>query len=162
VDSALALRWRRATFVASAVAVLELAVLVAAGVYLVGRRISHDVKARAARAAVAPPRRVAPVRAAIVPRLPRSETSVLVLNGNGIAGAATAGAARLTKLGYVIGGVGDAPQPVVRTTVMYSPGFRAEAERLARDLRVHVVGPLDGLRPTQLMGAHLALVLGRV
>jgi hypothetical protein len=37
---------------------------------------------------------------------------------------------------------------------------RLEAERLARDLRVRLVAPLDGLRRRDLHGAHLVLVLG--
>ncbi len=44
---------------------------------------------------------------------------------------------------------------------MFQPGLRAEALRLARDLHVRVVSPLDGLRPRDLHGAKLALVLGR-
>ena len=43
---------------------------------------------------------------------------------------------------------------------MYRPGRRAEAERLAKDVRAKVVAPLDGLRLRDLMGAHVALVLG--
>jgi hypothetical protein len=43
---------------------------------------------------------------------------------------------------------------------MYRTGYRGEALRLARDLKLKVVGPLDGVRPKELMGAHLALVLG--
>ena len=36
-----------------------------------------------------------------------------------------------------------------------------EAQRLAADVHVKLVGPLDGLREPDLMGAHVALVLGR-
>lgn len=165
MDAAVALRWRRATIVAAAVALVELVLLAGVGVYLLGRGVSAHVKTEATKAAARPKPVAAAPRPALAvvapPTLPRDETSVLVLNGNGVAGAATAGAARLSQLGYVIGGVGDAPQQLVRTTIMYRSGFRAEAERLARDLHVHVVGPLDGLRPAQLLGAHLALVLGK-
>jgi hypothetical protein len=42
---------------------------------------------------------------------------------------------------------------------MYRPGYRGEALRLARDLRIKIVGPLDGLRIRDLMGAHVALVI---
>ena len=47
-----------------------------------------------------------------------------------------------------------------RSMIMYRAGYRAEALRLGRDLRIHAVGPLDGLRTSDLMGAHLALVVG--
>ena len=43
---------------------------------------------------------------------------------------------------------------------MYRPGFRAEGVRLARDLKVKVVGPLDGIAPSALHGGQLAVVLG--
>ena len=43
---------------------------------------------------------------------------------------------------------------------MYRPGRRPEALRLARDLGIRLVWPLDGLRPRQLHGAQLAVVLG--
>jgi hypothetical protein len=43
---------------------------------------------------------------------------------------------------------------------MYRPGFRPEAVRLARDARIAIVTPLDGLRRSQLQGAHVALILG--
>jgi hypothetical protein len=163
MDTAVVLRWRRATIFASGVAVVELLALVAVGVVILAPRVSRHVQERAVQTAAARPKPVAPVLprvVAAVARLPRAETSVLVLNGNGRAGAATAGAARLTALGYVVGGVGDAPHMLPRTTIMYRPGYRGEGERLARDLHVRVVGPLDGMRPAQLLGAHLALILG--
>jgi hypothetical protein len=43
---------------------------------------------------------------------------------------------------------------------MYRKGFRPEGVRLAADLKVKIVGPLDGLTPKDMLGAHLALVLG--
>jgi hypothetical protein len=43
---------------------------------------------------------------------------------------------------------------------MYRHGYEAEGRRLARDLHVHVVGPLDGLKLSALRGAKLAVVLG--
>jgi hypothetical protein len=43
---------------------------------------------------------------------------------------------------------------------MFRPGYRPEAVRLARDLKLKIVGPLDGLRPRDMMGAHVALIVG--
>ena len=43
---------------------------------------------------------------------------------------------------------------------MYRAGYRAEGLRLAHDLKVKVVGPLDGLAPSVLNGGQLAIVLG--
>jgi hypothetical protein len=47
----------------------------------------------------------------------------------------------------------------MRSVVMYRPGFRGEAMRLARDLRIRIVGPLDGLQIRDLMGAHVVFVV---
>jgi hypothetical protein len=43
---------------------------------------------------------------------------------------------------------------------MYRMGRRGEALRLARDLGIRLVSPLDGLRPRDLKGARLAVILG--
>ena len=48
-----------------------------------------------------------------------------------------------------------------RTLIMYRPGYEAEGARLGRDLHVRIVRPLDGMRPVQLLGAHLVLIMGR-
>ena len=43
---------------------------------------------------------------------------------------------------------------------MFKRGYAAEGRRLARDLHIRVVGPLDGLKPAALHGGQLAIVLG--
>ncbi|MGH2996352.1 MAG: LytR C-terminal domain-containing protein, partial [Gaiellaceae bacterium] len=93
--------------------------------------------------------------------LSRAETSVIVLNGNGIAGAAGAVAERARARRYVIAATGNAPRSdFPRSLVMYRPGFEGEAQRLARDLGIKRVAPLDGVRASELQGAHLALIVG--
>jgi hypothetical protein len=150
-----------ATLVASAVAALELVLLVVAGVALFARPLSKSVQAAAVRRAAAPrPAPTTPERPR-KPSLSRADTSVLVLNGNGVTGAAGAASARIRQRGYVIADVGDAGRTDYPTSVvMYRPGYRPEGLRLARDLRIKVVGPLDGLRVRDLMGGHVALVVG--
>jgi hypothetical protein len=155
--------WRTATVVLTLVAVLELAVILVAGVALLAGPMTEKAKEVAVGSAPAPeqakPRPKPP--GAKAPSLARAETSVLVLNGNGVSGAAGKAAARLRMVGYLVGGVGNAPgAEYPQSLVMYRTGYRGEALRLARDLRLKVVGPLDGVRPKELMGAHLALVLG--
>ena len=44
--------------------------------------------------------------------------------------------------------------------VMDRPGFRAEGMRLAHDLGIKVVGPLDGIHAGALDGGQLALIVG--
>ena len=85
----------------------------------------------------------------------------MVLNGGGIAGAAHDAADRVSAKGYLLGEVGNAPAETPRTLIMYRPGYEGEGRRLARDLGVRIVRPLDGMRPAQLMGAHLVLIMGR-
>lgn len=154
--------WRTATLVASGVAALELVALMILGVVLLAKPVSDQVR-QAAEAQVLAPVKVKPRRAptAGAPKLTRAETSVIVLNGNGRAGAAADSAAAVRRLGYTIGTVGNAPRTdFTRTLVMFRKGYRPEAARLARDLDLKIVGPLDGLRPADMLGAHVALVVG--
>jgi hypothetical protein len=61
----------------------------------------------------------------------------------------------------VIGQVGNAPRGGYgRSVVMYRMGRRPEALRLAHELGIRVVSPLDGLRPKDLLGAQVAVVVG--
>ncbi len=159
--------WRRATFVVGTIAALELVVLLGAGVFVLAKPISKAVTRRAETAAFPVPKQPEPAKRAtasakvVAPKLSREQTSVIVLNGNGRSGAAGNAAARLHALGYVIASTGNARrQDYAATVVMYRGGFRGEALRLARDLHVKVVGPLDGLRPAALMGGQLAIIVG--
>ncbi len=85
----------------------------------------------------------------------------MVLNGNGRTGAAASAASRVRGRGYRIGTVGNAPSTdYARSFVMYKPGFAGEGHRLAKDLRVTQVGPLDGIRAAELGRAQLVFILG--
>ncbi len=159
--------WRTATLVASLVAAIELIVLVALVLFLLAKPLAHAVQHHAEAAALAP---AAKHHAKVVhakkvpigkPKLSRAATGVFVLNGNGRTGAASAAAARLSGLGYQIRGKGNAArQDYATSVVMYKRGYAAEGVRLAHDLHVRVVGPLDGLKPSALHGGKLAIVLG--
>ena len=147
--------WRLAALVMTGIAALELLGLVVAGTALLAKPVAH-----AARAAVHTPA-AAPKKAPVRPLPPRGSVSVTVLNGNGVAGAAAATASRVRARGYVIGQVGNAPRSGYgRTVIMYRIGRRPEALRLGRDLGIRVVSPLDGLKPRDLLGAQVAVVVG--
>jgi hypothetical protein len=154
--------WRTATLVASAVAAVELVVILGAGVVLVGKPLTERMRDAARDRTLGAPAtaRKRPRIGSSVARLSRIETTVMVLNGNGVSGAAHEAAARVRARGYSIGEVGNAQRTdYMRTVVMYRPGYRGEALRLARDLRIKIVGPLDGLRVRDLLGAHVAVVV---
>ena len=157
--------WRRTALVAAAVAVLELVAIVALAVLLLGDPVAERVRAEAQGPVLPKPVKADPAprppKATRLPTLSRADTSVLVLNGNGRTGAATATAGRVGEAGYLVAGAGNAPSSSYRRSiVMYRKGRRAEGERLARDLKVRVVGPLDGVRASELMGAHVVLIVG--
>jgi LytR cell envelope-related transcriptional attenuator len=165
--------WRTATLVASGIAAVELVLLVALGVIVIGRTWLHETQSTVERRAVAKvaaqkgdrsqrsprPARPKPLGP---PSLSRRETSVLVLNGNGRTGAAAAEATIVSRRGYVVAAVGNARRATYpHSLVMYRPGYRPEGARLARDLRIRTVSPLDGLKARELLGAHLAVIVGR-
>ena len=85
----------------------------------------------------------------------------MVFNGNGLSGAAGEAAGRLQNLGYKVAGTANAGhQNYATSVVMYRSGFRAEGLRLARDLGIKVVGPLDGIHAGALDGGQLAVIVG--
>ena len=92
---------------------------------------------------------------------PRAHVRIMVLNGNGQAGAAGDEAARLEHLGYKVAGAANAQrQDYATSVVMYRDGWRAEGLRLAKDLGVKVVGPLDGVPASALQGGQLLVIVG--
>ena len=167
-SDALVRPWRTATIVATLIAFVELFILIGFAVALFGQplldwaqgtELGAAPAAKQEQPAASKPARQPAEPAA--PKLSRTETSVLVLNGNGISGAAASAGQLVRHKGYVVAAVGNAPRSDYRrSVVMYRPGYGAEAARFARDLGVKVVSPLDGLRRKDLMGAHVAVVLG--
>jgi hypothetical protein len=164
--------WRSAALVAATIAAVELFLLVVLGFAFGAKLFSREVD-RVTAAAAAPAAQatvaetpasqteVAPAEAPAPVVLARNETSVMVLNGNGIAGAASVAAERVQRRGYIVAGTTNAPRTNFRRSlVMYRPGREAEAQRLARDLKVKRVAPLDGIRTADLQGAHVALIIG--
>jgi hypothetical protein len=152
--------WRRATIVVSVVATLELLALAAIAIVLVGNPLAKHLRETAAVAGT-PRVRTAQPASPKTAALDRADTSVMVLNGGGQSGAAHTAADKVSAHGYQLGQVGNAAGDTPRTLIMYRPGYAAEGTRLAHDLHVRIVRPLDGMRPAQLMGSHLVLIMGR-
>jgi hypothetical protein len=153
--------WRTIAVVATGIAMLELVGLMIVAIALLAKPVLHHAQ-NEARAAAAKPAPKKPAAAPKVgPLLPRRLVSVTVLNGNGVSGAAAFEASRVRARGYTVGVVGNAPHGSYgQTVVMYRPARRGEALRLARDLQIRRVSPLDGLHRRDLNGAKLAVIVG--
>ena len=170
LDQELAVQpWQRATLLLALVAAFELVLLIVAGGALLAKPGAHHAAAKqpqvAAVAEKPAAQRVKPAapakHAAAAAQLPRGKVKLVVLNGNGRQGAAADAAARVEHRGYHVGLVANAPHhDYPQSIVMYRRGFEGEGQRLARDLGVHVVSPLDGMKPAQLHGAQAVLILG--
>ena len=161
--------WQRATVLLALVAAFELVLLIVAGGALLVKpgAAHHRAATKKAHAAVSTPAKATHTSSKAEPtkqaaaELPRRKVKLVVLNGNGHDGAAASAAAQVKHRGYRIGLVANAPNHnYPRTIVMYRRGFEGEGRRLARDLGVQVVSPLDGMKPAQLHGAQAVLILG--
>ena len=165
--------WRTAAMIATGIAAVELFILLLIG-FVLGAKAFSDKTETATSAAI---KRDAPHAAQTqssqqkpaeashkkkVPKLlPRGRTSVVILNGNGIPGAAAVTADQAHSLHYVITATGNAPSTdFARSLVMFRPKFRPAAQRLAKDMGVKGVTPLDGITKGDLQGAQLALIIG--
>lgn len=140
---------------------VALAVLMAGAAFLLtARHAGHHVAASASRP-TSTTRQVGPTSPSGKPTLSRRQTSVLILNGNGINGAAAAAASVVGHLGYRVRPVGNARRmDYPQSLVMFRPGLRPEAMRFAHDVGIKLVGPLDGMRAGAIR-AKLVYVLGR-
>jgi len=156
-------RRNRLTFLLGAIAAAEALVILVASVVLLAKPLARKVKSAAIDQAAASlsAHKTGPKTPTGKPTLPRTKTAVIVLNGNGITGAAAAAARPVHRLGYPIRKVDNAHRSdYPRSVVMFRKGFRPEAMRLGRDLHVKIVGPLDGIRVGEMHRAQLVYVVG--
>jgi len=155
-------RWRLAAVIAAAVALLELVLLLGVAGIKLAPSLHHHAAATPAQQPVTHPVTRHSVIAFRVPAAhgplrTRSHLSVLVLNGNGVAGTAGALAQRLLGDGYRRTVSTNAPSHDYATSlVLYAPGYEREAHRLGRDARIRTVATGDG----RLRGYRLVVILG--
>ena len=157
------------------VATVELLILLVVGIWLFGKFFSDEVTKATDPTTVARWPSSASSRSAASCRsrpsrakagqadAPRGETSVLVLNGNGTRARGVGDGRRGPQPGLHDRGDRERrPTDYPRSIVMYRPGFKREAQRLAKDFGVRRVVPLDGMRraPGRAppLGAHVASV----
>ena len=163
--------WRSTALVAAAIAALELLLIVVLAFGIVVRPLLHRdaskpvaTQAVKADAPAGSSKTAAKTNAKPTPPalLTRTKTRVLILNGNGQAGAASEKAAYVMTKGYPIAATENAPRSdFARSIVMFRPGREAEAKRFGKDFGIARVGPLDGLSKQDLQGAVLVLIIGR-
>jgi hypothetical protein len=171
--------WRKAAIAAGAIAAVELVLLVVAGVALLGRSSPKATAAAPKASAAVHAKKAAPTahpapavrkakkqpaakKAAPKALPPRSKLPVLVLNGNGMTGAAGTEAAVVRARGYPVSSVGNAKRTDYGPSmVMYRPDYREAGKRLAKDTGLKIVAPLDGLKASDLGAAKLVVVVGR-
>ena len=163
--------WRTATLVAAGIAAVELALLVVAGIVLAraldrARTSTPPPPRRQKPPGTSPPRRKPHLATGSSPTCPRSKIGViLILNGNGIHGRRRVSRLRWSSArGYAVNAGRERPQHRLpdlaadvrprATPARRSASCRTWACRAAR------VGPLDGMKPAQLHGAKLVLILG--
>jgi hypothetical protein len=155
--------WRGATLVVGAIAAVELLALI--GIAALHLAPKHAVARTTAPAKAQHVQTVRHrVKVASLPSHPlraRSRVHVLVLNGNGVQGAASSEAGRLQRAGYRIRGAQNALRhDYARSMVLYVPGWAKEARRLARDVDIKLVAPVDGVTPAKLKASQAVVILG--
>ena len=153
--------WRTATVLIAAVAAIELVLLIVIGGALLAKPDPVGRRATAKAPAVTAKKHVATGGARRAGGAPATEGARGRAQRQRPAGCR--GGRGIARLGPRLppGAVGNAPrQDYPQSIVMYRRGFEGEGRRLARDLGVKVVGPLDGMRPGQLHGAHAVFILG--
>jgi hypothetical protein len=137
---------------------LAVALMVVGGLVLLFQATGTRSTSRPASAAKGHSGRSAPL---LPPLRPRSATSVLVLNGNGVSGAAGTEAAAIVSRGYAHAIPSDASSSnYARSIVLFRPGWQREASRLARDAGISAVAPLDGSVAPAYKRVPLVLILG--
>lgn len=150
--------WRKLTVVLGAIAALEALVLLVVAVVLIVPRVSNQSSQADS---TIPKGAVGPHTPAGRAKLAPAQTPVMVLNGNGRAGAAAASARDVRRQGYKLGLVGNAQrQDYPVSLVMYRPGLRPEALKFAKQMHVRTVGPLDGIALRKLGRAKLVYIVG--
>ena len=141
--------WRLATLVVCAVALAALAGLVLTHGRGQTRPVSDTQQVQKSQPATPPVLR------------PRSSLTVLVLNGNGVSGAAGSEATAILAHGYRHAIPTDAQNlDYPRSVVLYRPGWQREASRLARDVRIPTVATLDGRVAPEYAHVPLVVILG--
>jgi hypothetical protein len=98
----------------------------------------------------------APSHAAQAP----ASTSVTVLNGTPSAKVGDQAGKDVKKAGFDVDPVTDSRKPFQQTVVMFSPGQKGQATKVARVLKVTPIQPIDSGTRTQAPNADVVVIVG--
>ena len=90
-----------------------------------------------------------------------SDVSVAVLNGTSVAGLGAKVGDDVKANGFELGAVTTIPEPFDQTVVRYEEGHEREARKVARDLGVGLVQPIDRQAQRLSEGADVVVIAGQ-
>ena len=89
-----------------------------------------------------------------------AEIKVTVLNGTAVPGLAATYGDKVESKGFQLGAVGDADQPVEESVVMFRVGHKGEAKKVAKQLQIDELAPMNSEVEGASAGAKVAVVIG--
>jgi hypothetical protein len=129
------------------VAIFVVVLVIAGGAaYAVINSSSSDAGAKAGKGAAA--------------TVPAKAIEVSVLNGTAVSGLAESYGDMVERANFTLGRLTNTAQPVEKSVVMYVPGHKPEAKRVAKRLRITPVQPMSQEVKGSAAGAEVAVVLG--
>jgi hypothetical protein len=93
-------------------------------------------------------------------RVAPGEIEVTVLNGTAVPNLAADYGHKIEAKGFKLGALGNTSQPVEQSVVMFRPGHKPEAKRVARQLRISHLAAMDSEVRSASAGARVAVVIG--
>ena len=94
-------------------------------------------------------------------RIAPSEIEVTVLNGTAVPGLAENYGRKLEAKGFEVDGLGNTDQPAETSVVMFLPGHKPEAKRVAKGVKISKVAPMSAeVKADSGGGAKVAVVIG--
>ena len=93
-------------------------------------------------------------------KLQPGEIEVTVLNGTATPGLAATYGNKVESKGFKLGAVSNTAQPVEKSLVMYRPGHKPEAKRVAKELKISHLGTMNPEVESASAGAKVAVVIG--
>ena len=89
-----------------------------------------------------------------------SSIQVAVLNGTDVEGLAGRFGDQIDERGYSLGAITNSPTTFEQSVVMFRPGFKPEAQRVARELNIREVRPMGNAIAEAGASAKIAVIVG--